>query len=203
MNCLLSSSWFSFLLIRIQLRLLLQFRHQNIFHPGSTSLVITLIKPKSIKLKQDLRRNPIDVPQRRTMDNDDESENNMFPKLQSITFDPSREITDRTRSTRPSRERADMRFYKPSIVFLDTGSSDHPQEVVNFMMKFKLTILGIAVCSEYVKVNMKSVEKSWSHLFIDISLQSRIEDADKSPNSPIDFNFGQLSNSHMEIQRLW
>lgn len=30
-----------------------------------------------------------------------------------------------------------------------------------------------------------------------------IEDADKSPNSPTDFNFGQLPNSHMETQRLW
>ena len=90
------------------------------------------------------------------MDDDNESENKMFPKLQPITFDPSQETTDRTRSKSPSRERADMRFYEPSIVFLDTGSSDHPQEVAKFMMRFKPTILGIAVIPEYVKVDLKS-----------------------------------------------
>lgn len=30
-----------------------------------------------------------------------------------------------------------------------------------------------------------------------------VNDVDKSPHSPADFNFGQLPDSHMEIQRLW
>ena len=104
------------------------------------------------KPKQDLRSGPVDESRGRTMDDDDESENNMFPKLQPITFDPSRETTIRTRSTSPHKERAEMKFYDPSIVFLSTRSSDHPQDVTAFMMKFRSTMIGKAVIPEYLRV---------------------------------------------------
>lgn len=122
------------------------------------------------KPKQDLRSGPIEAPRGRTRDDDDESENNVLSKLPPITFDPVRENTTQTRSTSPNRERADMIFYKPSIVFSDIKSSDHPQDVANFMMKFKPTIHGIAVIPEYVKVDLKSIEKSRYLLFSDLNL---------------------------------
>lgn len=87
------------------------------------------------------------------MDNDDQSENNVFPKLTPVTFDPTGETTNRTRSTSPNKERAEMKFYDPSIVFLGIGSSDHPQEVMDFMLKFKSTTRGQAVIPGYFSVS--------------------------------------------------
>lgn len=109
-------------------------------------------KQSSRKPKHDLRSDQTDAPRRRTMNNDDQSENNVFPKLTPVTFDPIGKTTNRTRSTSPNKKRAEMKFYDPSIVFLDIGSSNHPQEVKDFMLKFKSTTKGQAVIPEYFSV---------------------------------------------------
>lgn len=127
---------------------------------------IPLRTMSSVKLNQSPQNLKQDLRSQRKIDNDDGSENNIFPNLQPITFDSSRETTDRTRSSNFSRERADMRFYNSSIVFSNIESSDHSQEMTNFMMKFKFIIREIIVISEYFKINLKS-EKKIFKLFID------------------------------------
>lgn len=98
------------------------------------------------KPQQDLRGRT------REDDDDDESENNVFSKLPPVKFDPTRENTTQTRSSSPNRERAEMIFYNPSIEFLSVRSSDHPQDVTDFMFKFKSTLSGQAVIPEYFSV---------------------------------------------------
>lgn len=129
------------------------------------------------KSKQDLRSTPKTPTRGRTVnieddddDYDNETENNVLSDLPPITFDPSTKTSTRTRSTSPIKERAEMRFFDPPIVFLDIGSSDHPQTITDFTLRFRPTILGISVIPEYVKVCLQDVRAFSNYLLAEFNL---------------------------------